>query len=180
MFPHSRGKDAFIYPETPTYHHHTNTSSTTVCPPKWQTQRVPPTTGWTYWRDIIGYVSWTGANTRINVSSATRRGVGSRARPATGYFGRSLVLEHLCNRSRANAHDSPRTLFERSETRTMTKPPPFVSVAHRLDFVLGREQRAASAGWAGKVGGSVTLFGGVFVGKDSPENLNRPHRTHLR
>ena len=125
---------ALIYPETPTYHHHTNTSSTAACPQKWQTQRVSLTTGWTYWRDIIGYVSWTGSNKRINVSSATRRGVGSRARPATGYFGRSLVLEHLCNRSRANAHDSPRTLFERSETRTMIKPPPLVSVAHRLRF----------------------------------------------
>ena len=145
IFPHSRGKDALIYPETPTYHHHTNTSSTTVCPQKWQTQRVPPTTGWTYWRDIIGYVSWTGSNKRINVSSATRRGVGSRARPATGYFGRSLVLEHLCNRSRAGAHDAPRTHFERSETRRIAGPPP--SFPWHIAFVLGREQRAASAGW---------------------------------
>ena len=148
IFPHSRGKGALIYPETPTYHHHTNTSSTTVCPPKWQTQRVPPTTGWTYWRDIIGYVSWTGASKRINVSSATRRGVGSRARPATGYFGRSLVLEHLCNRSRADAHDSPRALFERSETRRIVAPPP--SFPWHIAFVLRRQQRAASAGQAGK------------------------------
>ena len=70
------------------------------------------------------------------------------------------MLEHLCNRSRADAHDSPRTLFERSETRTMTKSPP-PSFPWHIAFVLGREQRAASAGWEKLHGGSVTEAGGV-------------------
>ena len=83
-----------------------------------------------------GYISRSRSNKRINVSSATRRGFGSRARPATGwYFGRFLVLlEESCNRSRAGAHDSPRTLFERSETCRVTEPPPTRS--WHIAFVL--------------------------------------------
>ena len=137
-FHHCRGGNCLIYSETPTYmyHHHTNTSPTEVCPQKWQTQRVPLTAGRTYWRDIIGPVSWTGANKRTNASSATRRGVGSRARPATGHFGRSLVLEEFAagREPTLTTHRARFSSAARRAARVAEFPPSFFFVAHRLRF----------------------------------------------
>ena len=90
--------------------------------------------------------AFAGIGTHGKIAYYVHSALGRRLRVGTRSYYKAPPTDRT-TASRGGVWERRRTsmLFERSETRTMTSPPP--SFPWHIAFVLGREQRAASVGW---------------------------------